>query len=357
MKRTGLMVALLSLLVIVSVALASCGATVTTQATTATTAPATTSSTSGSTDTTAAPPADAVKIKVVSFVAQNNTMNDGLKMLIDKVKEKTNGAVVIEWGGGPESIPAQQLAEAVRTGITDMAWIPHTYSVSQIPVLEGAKLSTIMPWEEREKGVTEFYAKLYREKMNVQLLGSGTPGLTYNLYTTFPVSTVADFKGKTIRGTPAYKTFVEALGAAVVTTDAGEVYTALERNLVAGYGWPSVGISDFGWQEVTKYVVEPAFYQVDVCGLMAAAVWDKLSPELQGQIVEAMEEVEREAYDHYQKLIKEDREKIVAAGVQVSELSGEEATKYLETAYNSNWDSLLKAVPTEAGELKQLLGQ
>ena len=47
--------------------------------------------------------------------------------------------------------------------------------------------------------------------------------MTYNLYTTVPIKGIDDFKGLTIRVTPAYKAFVEALGAAPVATDPGEV--------------------------------------------------------------------------------------------------------------------------------------
>ena len=50
------------------------------------------------------------------------------------------------------------------------------------------------------------------------------------------------------------------LGANVVTTPPGEVYTALERGVVDGYGWPILGIFDLGWQEKTKYRVDPGFY-------------------------------------------------------------------------------------------------
>ncbi len=43
-------------------------------------------------------------------------------------------------------------------------------------------------------------------------------------------------------------------------TAPGEVYTALERGVVDGYGWPITGIFDLGWHEKTKYRVDPGFY-------------------------------------------------------------------------------------------------
>jgi TRAP-type C4-dicarboxylate transport system substrate-binding protein len=53
-----------------------------------------------------------------------------------------------------------------------------------------------------------------------------------------------------------------------VTTPPGEVYTALERNVVDGYGWPIGGIFDLNWQEKTKYRVDPGFYDAEVSIIM-----------------------------------------------------------------------------------------
>jgi len=73
-----------------------------------------------------------------------------------------------------------------------------------------------------------------------------------------------DFTGLKIRVTPVYKDIVEAMGGTTVTTAPGEVYTALERGVVDGYGWPVTGIFDLGWEKVTKFRMEPAFYSVEV---------------------------------------------------------------------------------------------
>jgi len=104
----------------------------------------------------------------------------------------------------------------LRNGVVDLAWTAHTYNVAQLPVVEGAKLSKLTPAQEREKGVFAFTRTCYQKKLNAAYLGRGTPGLTYNLYTTVPVKSLADFKGLSIRVTPAYKAFVEAMGAAPV---------------------------------------------------------------------------------------------------------------------------------------------
>ena len=299
--------------------------------------------------------AEKKSLKVVSAWAQNNKMNDALWMLQKSVQEKSKGALELVWGGGPEAIPSFQLVEALRNGVVDIAWTAHTYNVAQLPVVEGAKLSKLNPAEERQKGVSAFYEEIYEKKLNARYLGKGTPGLTYNLYTTVPVKSLEDFKGMSIRVTPAYKAFVEALGAAPVATDPGEVFTALERKMVRGYGWPSLGISDFGWDEVTKFVIEPAFYQVDVIALAHIQAWNKLPKELQEVLSTSMQEVEKEALAHFGKLISQDREKLKAKGIQEIKFSGAEAPKYLETAYEASWKEVLKKDAQQGPKLRQML--
>jgi TRAP-type C4-dicarboxylate transport system substrate-binding protein len=299
----------------------------------------------------------ALTLKAVTAWPQNNTVNWAFWVLQKKVKEKSKGALEIAWGGGPEAIPAFQLVEALRNGVVDLAWTAHTYNVAQVPVVEGAKLSKLTPWKEREMGVHDFYGRVYKTQLNSQYLGRGTPGLTYNLYTTVPVATLADFKGMPIRVTPAYKAFVEALGAAPVATDPGEVHSALDRKMVKGYGWPSLGISDFGWDEVTKFVIEPAFYQVDVMAFINLNAWNRLSKDLQDVLGASMQEAEKEAYDHFKKLISEDREKITKKGIQEIKLQKEEADKYLQTAYDASWKEVIKKDPQQGPQLRDLLGK
>lgn len=298
-----------------------------------------------------------VTLKAVSAFPQNNRMNNALWMLQKRVKEGSRGRLEINWGGGPEAIPTFQLVEAIRNGVVDLAWTAHTFNVAQLAVAEGAKLSKLTPWDERKKGVFDFYQKAYQGKLNAYFLGRGTPGLTYNLYTTVPVKSPGDFKGMTIRVTPAYKAFVEALGAAPVTTDPGEVFNALQRKMVQGYGWPSLGISDFGWDEVTKFVIEPAFYQVDVIALVHIHSWNKLPKDLQEVLSASMQEVEREASGHFAKLISEDREKIKQKGVQEVRLSKEDGEKYLQTAYEAAWKEVLKKDLSSGAQLRDLLSK
>ena len=51
---------------------------------------------------------------------------------------------------------------------------------------------------------------------------------------------------------------------------------ALERGVVDGYGWPISGIFDLGWNEKTKYRVDPGFYTAEVSVLINKNSWERL---------------------------------------------------------------------------------
>ena len=112
--------------------------------------------------------------------------------------------------------------------------------------------------------------------MNAHLPGALVDDNPFHLYLNKPI-VGPDLTGLKIRITPVYRDFFQALGATVVQTPPGEVYTSLERGVVDGYGWPITGIFDLGWHEKTKYRVDPGFYTAEVSILVNKTAWDKLN--------------------------------------------------------------------------------
>ena len=101
--------------------------------------------------------------------------------------------------------------------------------------------------------------------------------MQYYIYSNKKIET-ADLSGLKLRIAPIYRDFFQKLNASVVQIAPGEVYTALERGVVDGYGWPLIGIFDLGWHEKTKYRVEPGFYAIELGVVFNANTWRKLTP-------------------------------------------------------------------------------
>jgi TRAP-type C4-dicarboxylate transport system substrate-binding protein len=104
-------------------------------------------------------------------------------------------------------------------------------------------------------------------------------------------------------------------------------------------------------------VINPPFYQVDVATLVHMNAWNKLPKDLQDVLNASVQEMEREAFDHFMKLISQDREKIKKKGVQELSLPGEESGKYLEIAYEAAWKEVLKKDPQSGAQLRDLLSK
>jgi TRAP-type C4-dicarboxylate transport system substrate-binding protein len=130
----------------------------------------------------------------------------------------------------------------------------------------------------------------------------------------------------------------------VVQTPPGEVYTALERGVVDGYGWPIHGIFDLNWQEKTKYRVDPGFYNAEVSIVMNLDKWKGLSAQ-QRELLNR-EAMALEAHNDFWKKYNEDeirRQK--DAGIQVISFDAAAAKQYYDKAYEVGWASIIKSSP------------
>ena len=300
--------------------------------------------------------AAAISLKTVTFTSRNSVWVKNLEILTDAIEKASGGSIRFQFVGGPEAIPPFEQIEAVKNGVVDVALIPGAYFVPQLPEADAMKLSPYSPWEERAKGVFQFYQGLISEKLGIYYLGKITGGTKYRFYLKKPVNK-PDFKGLKIRVTPIYEPFVRAIGGVPVTLAPGEVYIALERGVVDGFGWPAIGITDLGWHEVIKYMVEPGFYQTDVCILINLKAWNKLGSDAKGLFLETIEKVEKQSYELSRQIEAEEKELLIKRGIKIIKFSGDEAEYYLDTANRAAWERIIAKNPSNAIKIKKLFNQ
>jgi TRAP-type transport system periplasmic protein len=139
-----------------------------------------------------------------------------------------------------------------------------------------------------------------------------------------------------------------------VQTPPGEVYTALERGVVQGYGWPVQGIFDLGWQERTKYRVDPGFYSVDVGVLVNLDKWKALNQpqrDLLNKTIIWMEGLSAKNAALNAAEVKRQSE----AGIEPITFTGPAADKWLKTAADAGWAYVKQVAPENADKLRALL--
>ena len=142
----------------------------------------------------------------------------------------------------------------------------------------------------------------------------------------------------------------------MITTAPGEVYTALERGVVDGYGWPIQGIFDANWHEKTKYRVDPGFYSAEVSLVMNLAKWNSLTQAQRDLLMRNVIAAEA-VNDHWKVLNENDTKRQAQAGIQVITFDAATSKQYVDKAYAVAWESLTKVSPQYAPQLRKLFSK
>lgn len=274
----------------------------------------------------------------------------------ERVAKEYPGQLEIQYAGGPEVIPNREQVEAARMGVVDMVFTTDGYYVSAVPEVNALSVSMLDGWEEREKGVNALLDKLHREKVNCVYLGRLGHNLPFTIYLTKPIKS-ADLTGLKIRCSPTNIPFLKKLGAQPVVIPPTEVYTALERGVVDGFMWPAGLIRDWGWEKITKYVVQPGVYNGANVIVINEKKWNGIPADLQKLLIEAEDQAARFAKQRALDLVKNEEEALKKMGIQYIELPPAEAKKLTDAAYSSLWEVIIEKSPVHGPKLKEMVSK
>ncbi len=297
--------------------------------------------------------AEEVTLRGVTAFAGGTTFSRPFEAFVERVNETGEGVVQIEYVGGPEAVPTFELGNAVSTGIVDIANNTTAFYTNLLPIGDALHLATNTIQDQRENGCFELIDRLHQEQMNVKYLARTGDHIQFHLYLTQPIEE-PNLEGLTIRTTPVYRAFFEDMGATLVRTAPGEVYTALERGAIDGYGWPVQGVMDLGWDEQTEYRVDPGFYQVDVNFLVNLDTWNGLSDEAKQVLEDAATWTEAKNAENIE-INAEEAAKQAEAGIEVITFEGETGAQYLADAQAAGWAAIEEIDADLAAELKACL--
>jgi TRAP-type C4-dicarboxylate transport system substrate-binding protein len=298
--------------------------------------------------------AQEVTLKAVTSFAEKTQFSRNFERFTDKVNADGKGVIQINYIGGPRAMPPFEVGNAVRTKVVDIANVTGAFYTNLMPEADAFKLISKPMSEQRKNGTWAFINQLHNQKLNAHYLARQFHNVPFHIYLNKKIDKL-DFTGLKIRVTPVYKDVVEALGGTTITTPPGEVYTALERGVVDGYGWPVTGIFDLGWEKVTKFRMEPAFYSVEVNVLVNQDVWKGLTDAQRKVLNDAA--LWLEALDsENDALIKAERERQAKSGIQAIAFGPAESQAFLKKANDVAWQSVIKRSPENGPKLRALAG-
>ena len=299
--------------------------------------------------------AQEVTLRLVSAFPENQFYVKRTVEWIEKVNKEGKGTLQINFIGGPKAIPTFEVGKAVQTGVVDIGFSTGAFYTNVMPEADILKLSETSAAEQRQNGGYDLINKIWAEKANMRYLAKTVEFTPFHLYLTKKIDK-PDLTGLKIRITPVYRDFFQAMGASVMTTAPGEVYTALERGVIDGYGWPIHALFDLNWQEKTKFRVDPGFYNAEV-GLVMNL--DKYK----GLPAKAREYLDRQALgyeqqnDFWKSYNQNEAKRQAEAGIQTITFDAATSKAYVEKSKEIGWANAIKASPQYGEQLKKVLAR
>ena len=296
-----------------------------------------------------------VTIKAVSAWPEGNLFSVNFERFVTKVNAEGKGLVQINYlGGGAKVMPPFEVGSAVKNGVVDMANVAGGFYTNVLPEADALFFNTVTTEEQRRNGAYDYVNKLWGEKMNVRYLARSVDLLPFHVFLKQPIAK-PDLTGMRMRVIPAYRPFLESLNTqSMLNIPPGEVYTALERNLIDGYVWPVIGLFDVGIEKQTKYRVDPGFYNGEAGVLVNLATWTRMS-EQERQFLNRMGIWLESQNVETVKVVAEEKRKQEAAGIKAITFTGAQAQEYVKKAYDTAWTAIEKRSPEHGPKLRVLL--
>ena len=206
--------------------------------------------------------AQEVTLKAASCFPIGSVVSVGFEQFAKRVNKEAKGIIQIKVIGGAPAIGSPfTMTRRMARGITDFIGCPDAYWGNVLPEAPATRLSDFTPAQNRKNGAWELLQEIYAKKAGSHLLSWGNSMTSYNMYLLgepkLDSDGVPNLKGVKMRATGTYRPLFRALGASTINIKSSELFTALQRGTVAGFGWPDVAIVQLGVHKIVKYRVIP----------------------------------------------------------------------------------------------------
>ena len=244
-----------------------------------------------------------------------------------KLMELSKGTMGIDQFPGAQLGQEPVMLEKIRTGDIDFIITSTANAASVAP--QAGVFSEHFIFRDKDHLVKvladpavtkEFKAMIANSVKGAHVLGLMTMGMR-NMYSKFPINSVADVKGQKIRvqATMTEDAHFPAYGAQTVHMPFGEVYTSLQTGVVA--------IAENGvnvYMANKHYEVAPVLSMTEHeannnCIWVSDKTWNSLTPEQQGWVQAAADEVAKREPAMALKLEDDSAAKLKTMGVTINE--------------------------------------
>jgi TRAP-type C4-dicarboxylate transport system substrate-binding protein len=274
---------------------------------------------------------------------------------VAEVNKRGKGIVQINLVGGAPAIGSPfTLVQRMAAGAYDITGCTEAYFGNVLPEAPVLRFAERTYAQLRANGGLDYMQKLLEAK-NIHYIARHHDFGPFHLFLNKPIDK-PDLTGLHLRVSPVYTAFFKSLGATVQTSNIAQVYTYMENGTVQGFGWPADGWPP-AWIKVTKYRVEPGFYNSTLHTMANLKKWNSISAKARGILqtvgFDFEKRTEPDSPELLEKLRKQ-KEWTDGQGMQAITFTGADREKWLKAANNAGWAEVLERSPKHGPQLRKL---
>ncbi len=265
--------------------------------------------------------------------------HQGLEMVAELVKERTNGAVEFQLFPAGQLGQAREMNEGVQLGVMEGTVSPAAFLAPFNPAVTILDVPFIYPADLAQASELRTGAFGQAVLDSFEPLGFKALAIWPNGRKSFtsnkPLDDLQAFQGQRFRVMDS-KVLVEqfnAVGASAIPLPFGELYTALQTGVIDGQENALDTIATMKYNEVQDYLLVSGHGANEDVILFNPAWWNSLPEEYQNVIAEAFEEVRPKVEAIKEESQRKALQALTEAGMTVRELSDEERAAMRELMY------------------------
>jgi TRAP-type C4-dicarboxylate transport system substrate-binding protein len=255
---------------------------------------------------------------------------------------------------GPETVPPFEQLQPVSSGVFQLLLTHGAYHTGQTPYLLAVEAlgGDLKTW--REAGVREKIDDHYQKRgLKLVALGQTPERSALQIILRQPIGPSGDLQGRKIRGTQTFAGVFSFLGASPVVLPPSEIYTALEKGVVDGAGWPVLGVLDYRWYEVAKYAVRPTFGMLTYPIFFNLDAWKRLSDQQRAILLQEGRKAEDSFFPEWTRLADDEAAKLAERGVQITYVGPEKKDGLNKALVDTLFQLGTQYNPKDVGELRE----
>ena len=302
-----------------------------------------------------------VELKIVTFLPKTEPRIVIFQDLLKLIEQKSNGAILCKYLGGPEVIGPLEQGDNVRLGNIQMAVVPGAFFSGLVRAAPMISLSQFSMDEERKRGLWDKLAQVF-EPSGLRPVGRFMPHNDPAYFVGFrklkPAS-IKEFAGLKVGfGSTVNKAWAEKLGMTFVQIPLQEGYNALEKGVVDAYTGTVGDHLNYAYCEAEAYIVDHPIYGNNGYIIMNLKTWNNLPQNLKNAIQDALIAWEPQSMKMQRELEAKQKQQILdKKKAQFIKLPLEEAAKYVQAVYESEWPAWESKQPELTKVLRPLMSK